>query len=93
MSTSTRETYDFNGASGKYDNPNLRLTNDFENLFLAHRVGANFRIQEKKYNYQLGLSVQQSTLESDSYQAFTGKDSVIEALIVLLLFFVFCKYC
>ncbi|MBK8606431.1 MAG: TonB-dependent receptor family protein [Chitinophagaceae bacterium] len=79
MSTSTRETYDFNGASGKYDNPNLRLTNDFENLFLAHRVGANFRIQEKKYNYQLGLSVQQSTLESDSYQAFTGKDSVTRA--------------
>lgn len=47
VSNSTRETYDFNGTSGKYDNPNLRLTNDFENLFLAHRVGANFRIQEK----------------------------------------------
>ncbi|MBP9102686.1 MAG: TonB-dependent receptor [Chitinophagaceae bacterium] len=79
VSNSTRETYDFNGTSGKYDNPNLRLTNDFENLFLAHRVGANFRIQEKKYNYQLGMSVQQSTLESDSYQAFTAKDSVTRA--------------
>jgi hypothetical protein len=79
ISSSTRETYDYNGISGKYDNPNLRLTNDFENLFLAHRVGANFRIQEKKYNYQLGMSLQQSTLESDSYQAFTGKDSVSRA--------------
>ncbi len=79
VSSSKRETYDFNGTSGKYDNPNLRLTNDFENLFLAHRVGANFRIQEKKYNYQLGMSVQQSTLESDSYQAITGKDSLTRA--------------
>ncbi|MEO5946432.1 MAG: outer membrane beta-barrel family protein [Chitinophagaceae bacterium] len=79
VSSSTRETYDFNGTSGKYDNPNLRLTNDFENLFLAHRVGANFRIQEKKYNYQLGLSVQQSTLESNSYQALIAKDSLSRA--------------
>lgn len=79
ISSSIRETYDYDGTSGKYDKPNLRLTNDFENLFLAHRVGANFRIQEKKYNYQLGMSVQQSTLESDSYQALTGKDSVSRA--------------
>lgn len=79
VSSSFRETYDYNGTSGKYDNLNLRLTNEFENLFLAHRVGANFRIQEKKYNYQLGMSVQQSTLESDSYQAFIGKDSVTRA--------------
>ncbi len=79
VSTSNRETFDYNGTSGKYDNLNLRLTNDFENLFLAHRIGANFRIQEKKYNYQLGMSLQQSTLESDSYQAFIGKDSVTRA--------------
>ncbi|MFZ1313750.1 MAG: outer membrane beta-barrel protein, partial [Chitinophagaceae bacterium] len=60
-------------------NLNLLLTNEFENTFLAHRVGANFRVQEKKYNYQLGLAVQQSTLESESYLASTGKDSVSRA--------------
>ncbi|MGB5030105.1 MAG: outer membrane beta-barrel protein, partial [Chitinophagaceae bacterium] len=74
-----KETYDFNTGSGKYDNLNLLLTNEFENTFLAHRVGANFRVQEKKYNYQLGLAVQQSTLESESYLASTGKDSVSRA--------------
>lgn len=75
--TSDKETNDYNSGSGKYDSPNLFLTNDFENLFTAHRAGFNFRVQEKKYNYQFGLAVQQSTLESTSYQAITAKDSTI----------------
>ena len=76
LSTSDKEVDNFNAGSGKYDVPNLRLTNDFRNTFLAHRFGANFRVQEKKYNYQFGVGVQKATLESQSYQAFTGKDSV-----------------
>jgi hypothetical protein len=75
VSTSNREADNYNTGSGKYDVPNLRLTNNFENTFLAHRFGANFRVQEKKYNYQFGLGVQRATLESQSYQALTGKDS------------------
>lgn len=74
-SRSDKETYNFNTSSGKYDVPNLPLTNDFNNTFTANRVGVNFRVQEKKYNYQLGLGVQQSRLESLSHQATTGKDS------------------
>ncbi len=73
--TSDKEVNNYNNGSGKYDVPNLRLTNNFENTFLAHRFGANFRVQNKKYNYQFGLGVQKSSLESKSYQAFTGKDS------------------
>ncbi len=76
LSTSDKEVDNYNTGSGKYDVPNLRLTNDFKNTFLAHRFGANFRVQEKKYNYQFGVGVQRATLESQSYQAFTGKDSV-----------------
>ena len=75
LSTSDREVNNYNLGSGKYDEPNLRLTNDFSNTFLAHRIGANFRVQNKKYNYQFGMGVQAATLESKSYQAFTGKDS------------------
>jgi hypothetical protein len=52
------------------------LTNYFENLFEANRFGANFRVQKKKYNYQLGGAVQFSTLESMSHLATTGKDSL-----------------
>ena len=76
LSTSDKEVDNYNAGSGKYDVPNLRLTNDFRNTFLAHRFGANFRVQKKKYNYQFGLGVQKATLESQSYQAFTGKDSI-----------------
>jgi hypothetical protein len=76
LSTSDKETNDYDPGSGKYDDPNLRLTNNFRNTFVAHRAGANFRVQEKKYNYQFGVGVQKSTLESESYQAYTGKDSV-----------------
>ncbi|MEO7924332.1 MAG: outer membrane beta-barrel family protein [Chitinophagaceae bacterium] len=74
-STSDREVDNFNAGTGKYDDPNLKLTNDFKNTFTAHRVGANFRVQNKKYNYQFGIGVQQAVLESQSYQALTGKDS------------------
>jgi len=73
---SDKETMNFNPSSGKYDAPNLLLTNNFENIFRAHRYGFNFRVQEKKYNYQLGIGVQSSELESMSYQAATRKDSI-----------------
>jgi hypothetical protein len=76
VSTSDKLTNNFNSGTGKYDVLNLRLTNNFKNTFVAHRYGFNFRVQEKKYNYQFGLGVQQSTLQSNSYQAFTGKDSL-----------------
>ncbi len=78
-STSDKLTNNYNNSNGKYDLPNLLLTNDFENLFDANRFGVNFRQQEKKYNYQVGLSTQRSTLTSKSYQASTGKDSTLKA--------------
>lgn len=76
FSRSEKETFNYNAGSGKYDSPNLLQTNRFKNLFEAHRVGANFRVQEKKYNYQIGLGVQQSSLDNHSFQALTNKDSL-----------------
>lgn len=76
---SDREGYNFDPVSGKYEVPNLLLTNNFKNIFSGHRVGANFRVQNKKYNYQFGLGVERSSLESKSYQASTGKDSTNKA--------------
>jgi hypothetical protein len=76
FSRSEKETFNFNNSNGKYDNPNLLQTNEFKNIFTAHRVGVNYRLQEKKYNYQFGLGVQQAELENHSYQALTNKDSI-----------------
>lgn len=78
FSRSEKETFNYNAGNGKYDNPNLLQTNEFKNLFVAHRAGFNFRVQEKKYNYQLGVGLQQSLLENHTYQAATGKDSLIK---------------
>lgn len=79
VNKSDREGYNYDPVSGKYEVPNLLLTNNFKNTFLAHRVGLNFRVQNKKYNYQFGLGVERSSLESKSYQAMTGKDSMNKA--------------
>ena len=75
-SSSDKKVFNYNTATGKYDITNLLLTNSFKNGFVANRFGTNFRVQEKKYNYQLGVAVQRATLTSDSYQALLGKDSV-----------------
>ncbi len=73
---SEKETFNYNNSNGKYDNPNLLQTNEFKNIFTAHRVGVNYRLQEKKYNYQFGVGIQQAELENHSYQALTNKDSI-----------------
>lgn len=70
---SDKKTYDYNSASDKYDIPNASLTNLFQNLNETNRFGTNFRVTKKKYNYQLGVSVQRTLLESDNIT----KDSLI----------------
>ncbi|HEY6506100.1 MAG TPA: outer membrane beta-barrel family protein [Chitinophagaceae bacterium] len=77
--TSSKVTYNYDPLSLKYDDPNLLLTNDFENSFKGHRFGTNFRVQNKLYNYQLGLGVQKSFLENTSHPALTGRDSTTKA--------------
>jgi hypothetical protein len=77
-STSDKKTFNYNPTTGKYDITNKPLTNNFENGFVANRFGANYRVQEKKYNFQLGIGVQRATLTSKSFQAVTGKDSVTQ---------------
>lgn len=65
-SGSDKKTYDYNTTTGKYDRAVDTLSNNFQNQNLYDRVGANFRVVKKKYNYQLGFAVQQTTLESDN---------------------------
>jgi hypothetical protein len=74
---SDKESYDYNSISGKYDVLNLLQTNYFENTNTSSRLGFNYRLQEKKYNYQLGLAVQFTELGSRSIRANTGKDTTI----------------
>ncbi len=65
-SHSDRQTLAYDTTSGKYDQEDAALSNKFANLNESHRAGANFRVVQKKYNYQIGFAVQQTLLESDN---------------------------
>jgi hypothetical protein len=73
--TSDRETYNFNPVSGKYDAVSIIQTNKFENTYSSDRVGANFRVQERKYNYQVGMAVQYGDQKSETYRL--AKDTIL----------------
>lgn len=78
--TSDRDAYNYRQRTKEYDSLNLQQTNYFENDFLAHRAGFNFRIQEAKYGFQLGGAMQTSEQDNKSIRAIyrvNGKDSVI----------------
>jgi hypothetical protein len=63
---SDREAFKYDPATGRYDIGYDTLSNHFQNLNEYHRAGTNFRVVQKKYNYQLGVSVQQTLLESNN---------------------------
>lgn len=77
---SVRDAYDYNPASGEFDILNKQQTNSFENDFIAHRYGGNFRYLQTKYSFQVGTSLQSSGIDNRSMRGIyrnNGKDSVI----------------
>lgn len=79
-SNSDKDAFDYNTTSKQFDIINSQQTNYFENDFIAHRYGGNFRFIMSKYNFQFGTSVQTSQIDNKSirgiYQS-NGKDSAI----------------
>jgi uncharacterized membrane protein YgcG len=78
QSTSDRKTYDFSNVSKNFDSINKPLTNYFENGFISHRTGLNFRVKKLRYDYQIGGAVQMASLDNMSRRATTGKDSTMK---------------
>lgn len=76
-SNSDRDTYDYDSTTQQFDSVNKPLTNYFENVFTASRLGTNFRVKKKKYDYQFGGAVNFASLENLSNRATTGKDSTM----------------
>lgn len=80
QSSSERDAMDYNPVTGEFDIMNRQQTNYFENEFIAHRYGGNFRYLQTKYNFQLGTSLQSSEIDNRSIRGIyrtNGKDSVI----------------
>ncbi len=78
QSVSDRKTFDYNANTGMFDSLNKPLTNYFENSNISSRVGGNYRVKKKKYDYQVGGAVQFAELSNMSHQALTGKDSLMK---------------
>lgn len=64
--SSQRSTSNFNPLNGQYDLLVDSLTNETETSNNSDRVGTNLRIVKSKYNYQLGLAVQKTTLQTSN---------------------------
>jgi hypothetical protein len=61
-----RQTFDLDTALQKYTVANEALTNDFQNKNRVNRLGTNFRVAKKRYNYQVGVAYVNSVLESNN---------------------------
>ncbi len=75
ISTSQKQTWDYNKGSGKFDQMNNSLTNDFENTYGYTTAGVRMRTQKKKYNYSFGATWQRAELEGKITNGI--KDSII----------------
>lgn len=78
QNNSDKKTNNFDTLSGKYETINPQQTNYFTNSFISNRIGTNFRLQKKRYNFQLGGSMQFAALESHVFNNGSSKDSVIK---------------
>jgi hypothetical protein len=70
--SSDRELFDYNASNDRFDLPNERLSNNFESQNIYDKLGSNFRVVKKKYNYQLGFAVQKATLENNNLSKSTN---------------------
>ncbi len=68
-----RAVFDFNELTAEYDLINAKFSNNFDNTTLTNSVGFSFNKNEKKYNWQIGLGVQnldQKRLDITNNDAF-----------------------
>ncbi len=65
---SNRETFDFDAQTGQFDRLNDFFSNRFENVFTTHQGGVNYRYQKLKWDYTLGMSLQESSIQSTSLE-------------------------
>lgn len=64
--TSERYTYNFNPATLQYDLLDLTYSNSYENTILTNTAGFSFNGNGKKYNWNLGMAVQNTDRTNDN---------------------------
>ncbi len=66
FNSNDRHTYDKSKTGDIYDVTVDSLTNLFENVSSNHQAGISLMTQKLRYNYTIGLNVQQNSLNSDN---------------------------
>jgi outer membrane beta-barrel protein/carboxypeptidase family protein len=74
-STAVKTTYDYNNVTGKYDQLNRFLTNDFTNRYNYSNAGLRVRMVKNRFNIAAGINAQEANLEGKVMLGI--KDSVI----------------
>ncbi len=64
IGNSNKQTFDYNNFSGKHDQLNEALSNDFKSNYTYSGGGINFRTNQKKINITVGTSLQSAELKS-----------------------------
>ncbi len=71
---SDKETFDFNEATGNYDNLNIPLSNTFTSVYTTNRIGAGYNARGEKANLSINLNYQFAKLDND--QVFPFEDNI-----------------
>lgn len=61
---SNKKTWDYNNSTGKYDQLNQSLSNEYKNNYTYTGGSINFKYSQKKLNYTIGSSIQSASLQS-----------------------------
>ena len=61
-SATSKKVYDRNAGNNQYDLLNNRLTNEFSSEYTYAGGGMNYRLNQKKYNFSTGFSLQDAML-------------------------------
>ena len=72
-SVSSKNTFDYNKLTDRYDLLNDSLSNSFNNTSHSQQGSINIRTQKLKYGYTIGISMQDNDLKSNNI----SKDSVV----------------
>lgn len=75
FSDSKKNTYNRNASDFSFSETDSLLSNVFSNTYMAHSAGVNYRFNEEKYNFSLGLNAQQAELNKEQIfpSQFEGK--------------------
>ncbi len=65
-SYSDKNALNYDTISKTYNKSDTTYTNRYENIFVNHRVGLNYKVFKEKWDYTIGVGVEPSTITSNN---------------------------